>query len=478
MAPLQWGPGTEGAHVEPYMQFATRHAARKLVDLGMLPFDGDARRGAEARLAAHLVKILVNVETKAALCAGPQVLAAERLRRATPLLLQDTLAAMSQSAMQQLDDRDAARQITKPLKKFLFSRRMKHTCADKQGLLRRVRDDVRARWENMLQLKQDCGPAWDRLSAAAPAYTSAVRRASRRSWKRLLLAAIRMGGAVALASGALVAREALRGRADSKERPPGSAVVGNLGAAASNVGDALAAASKVGDAVASKVGDALAAASKVGDAAASKVGAAVASKVGDAAASKVGAAVASKVGAAVASKVGAAGASKVGAAAASKVGDAAASKVGAAAASKVGAAVASKVGDAGASKVRPQKALSFLRRNARELAAASSVAVLLQLLASGDGAPPPPPDVEIELAKVSDSASRRKHSTVSDGVSHLRPPQPYPPDLDLASRDARRRRDTEPWSKTMPNQRMHKRKPFTRRSAAKGAARGNARVFW
>ena len=76
MAPLQWGPGTEGAHVEPYMQFATRHAARKLVDLGMLPFDGDARRGAEARLAAHLVKILVNVETKAALCAGPQVLAA------------------------------------------------------------------------------------------------------------------------------------------------------------------------------------------------------------------------------------------------------------------------------------------------------------------------------------------------------------------------------------------------------------------
>ena len=422
MAPLQWGPGTEGAHVEPYMQFATRHAARKLVDLGMLPFDGDARRGAEARLAAHLVKILVNVETKAALCAGPQVLAAERLRRATPLLLQDTLAAMSQSAMQQLDDRDAARQITKPLKKFLFSRRMKHTCADKQGLLRRVRDDVRARWENMLQLKQDCGPAWDRLSAAAPAYTSAVRRASRRSWKRLLLAAIRMGGAVALASGALVAREALRGRADSKERPPGSAVVGNLGAAASNVGDALAAASKVGDAVASKVGDALAAASKVGDAAASKVGAAVASKVGDAG--------------------------------------------------------ASKVGDAGASKVRPQKALSFLRRNARELAAASSVAVLLQLLASGDGAPPPPPDVEIEFAKVSDSASRRKHSTVSDGVSHLRPPQPYPPDLDLASRDARRRRDTEPWSKTMPNQRMHKRKPFTRRSAAKGAARGNARVFW
>ena len=430
MAPLQWGPGTEGAHVEPYMQFATRHAARKLVDLGMLPFDGDARRGAEARLAAHLVKILVNVETKAALCAGPQVLAAERLRRATPLLLQDTLAAMSQSAMQQLDDRDAARQITKPLKKFLFSRRMKHTCADKQGLLRRVRDDVRARWENMLQLKQDCGPAWDRLSAAAPAYTSAVRRASRRSWKRLLLAAIRMGGAVALASGALVAREALRGRADSKERPPGSAVVGNLGAAASNVGDALAAASKVGDAVASKVGDALAAASKVGDAAASKVG------------------------------------------------DAAASKVGAAVASKVGDAGASKVGDAGASKVRPQKALSFLRRNARELAAASSVAVLLQLLASGDGAPPPPPDVEIELAKVSDSASRRKHSTVSDGVSHLRPPQPYPPDLDLASRDARRRRDTEPWSKTMPNQRMHKRKPFTRRSAAKGAARGNARVCW
>ena len=413
MAPLQWGPGTEGAHVEPYMQFATRHAARKLVDLGMLPFDGDARRGAEARLAAHLVKILVNVETKAALCAGPQVLAAERLRRATPLLLQDTLAAMSQSAMQQLDDRDAARQITKPLKKFLFSRRMKHTCADKQGLLRRVRDDVRARWENMLQLKQDCGPAWDRLSAAAPAYTSAVRRASRRSWKRLLLAAIRMGGAVALASGALVAREALRGRADSKERPPGSAVVGNLGAAASNVGDALAAASKVGDAVASKVGDALAAASKVGDAAASKVG----------------------------------------------------------------DAGASKVGDAGAS-IRPQKALSVLRRNARELAAASSVAVLLQLLASGDGAPPPPPDVEIELAKVSDSASRRKHSTVSDGVSHLRPPQPYPPDLDLASRDARRRRDTEPWSKTMPNQRMHKRKPFTRRSAAKGAARGNARVFW
>lgn len=198
----QRGRGVSESHLLRYKKHAKAKASELLRHEGLLSqhaqkaIEQGACEDADVRVIAHILKILVNVENKAALCAGPHICPVEDLKKAEPLLMRETRASMSQSARNSLDSDKAALTIVKPLEHFLHSRGMRDACEDKDGVVERMRQDVRRRWKDMLRLRPRAENVWKQLARADPAFAASIDAAASRSWKTLLLTALAMGGVV------------------------------------------------------------------------------------------------------------------------------------------------------------------------------------------------------------------------------------------------------------------------------------------
>ena len=198
----QRGRGVSESHAEKYLENSKRKAFKLLQNDGIISkksknaIKQGLKEDPHVRFIVHILKMLVNVENKAALCAGPHIRAVEDLGRAEPLLLRTTRAAISKSAKGRLNPEAASLAITEPLRQLLLSTRMKNACEDKDGIVTRIREDVRRRWKNMQRLMPNDSAIWKKLSNADPAFIESLEAAVNRSWKTVLLAALVMGGAI------------------------------------------------------------------------------------------------------------------------------------------------------------------------------------------------------------------------------------------------------------------------------------------
>jgi hypothetical protein len=186
-----------------YQRYAKGEASELLRKEGLLPdrVEKAITRGEaedeDVQLYEHVLKILVNAMRKARLCAGPRVLAAKDPEDAALQMMRATRAAMSRSAKKQLGPDRAALVITEPLQSFLHSKAMRDACEDKDGIMQRMRRDVRRRWKEMLDLRSGAERAWRALEREDPAFASSIDEVAVQSWKTLLLTALAMGGAAA-----------------------------------------------------------------------------------------------------------------------------------------------------------------------------------------------------------------------------------------------------------------------------------------